>query len=136
MPARPPATTQFGAVVPDSVAQTLSCVADITAIVTGPNGEPLQLGRSSRLATPAQRQALKLRDKHCRFPGCDRPWCIVHHAKPWALGGTTDIDTMVLLCEEHHAVVHRDDWVIVRLPDGTYTAQPPMPPTGSAEPPF
>ena len=49
------------------------------------------------------------RDRHCRFPGCDRPqaWCDVHHVTHWADGGSTALDNLLLLCRRHHGLVHR-----------------------------
>ncbi len=51
----------------------LGCDASVTRIVFGPDGIPLELGRSLRLFSPAQRRALAVRDGGCRFPGCTRP---------------------------------------------------------------
>jgi hypothetical protein len=54
--------------------------------------KPLQLyqGRSTRLATPAQRLVLYALERGCSHPGCDIPtsWCQAHHAtKDWSKGG-------------------------------------------------
>ena len=67
------------------------------------DAKPLQLynGRSTRLATPAQRLVLYALERGCTRPGCDVPayWCQVHHAtKDWANGGQTDIDDLTLAC--------------------------------------
>jgi len=47
----------------------------------GAPGQPLALGRSTRVVSPAQRHALTVRDRGCVFPACDRPlaWCDAHH---------------------------------------------------------
>ena len=39
--------------------------------------QPLEVGRATRVVSPAQRTALAVRDGGCRYPGCDRPvaWC-------------------------------------------------------------
>ena len=46
----------------------------------------------------SQRKALVVRDKGCRFPGCDRPadWTDAHHMQHWADGGKTVIENLVL----------------------------------------
>lgn len=91
----------------------MACDAQIIPMVLGSASQPLDVGRASRLATPAQRAALAQRDKGCTFPGCDRPpsWCEAHHLNPWETGGHTDLDELALLCCRHHTVVHRDGLV-------------------------
>jgi len=44
-----------------------------------------------------------LRDKHCRFPGCDRPvaWADGHHLRHWIDGGPTAMWNVWLLCAGH-----------------------------------
>ena len=96
----------------------LACTAGlIPAVLDGPS-QPLDLGRSERLFTPAQRAALALRDGGCAFPGCDRPPadCEAHHTIPWHAGGPTDLDNGVLLCPHHHRLVEPDP----RQPDHTH----------------
>jgi hypothetical protein len=83
------------------------------------DGVPLKLGRQVRLATPAQRRALVMRDGGCVFPGCDaRPsWCDAHHVVPFGKGGSTDVETMAMLCRRHHGVTHRKGWTMVATAD-------------------
>jgi hypothetical protein len=85
--------------------------------------QSLNLGRTQRLATRAQRRALLARDGGCVFPGCDRPasWCDAHHLTPWEHGGNTDIDNLALLCRFHHGVTHRTSWSMTRDRDGTFS---------------
>jgi predicted restriction endonuclease len=72
------------------------------------------------LFSPAQRKALRLRDRECRVEGCTVPatWCEAHHLKPWALGGRTDLDHGVLLCSHHHHRAHDTRYLANRLPNG------------------
>jgi hypothetical protein len=51
----------------------LACDADIIPIFLGTHGEILDLGRKTRLFTPAQRLALTARDQGCTFPNCTIP---------------------------------------------------------------
>jgi hypothetical protein len=55
---------------------------------------------------PAMRRAVIVRDRVCRFPGCDRPptWCDAHHVVHWADGGPTAAANLLLLCRPHHRV--------------------------------
>jgi hypothetical protein len=123
------ARTGFGATISAARARWVACDADLTRIVLGPDGEPLDLGRTHRLVTPALRKAVIARDHSCVFAGCDAPhwWSEVHHVVHWALGGETSLGNSGLLCERHHTQVHhgflveRDTsgrWHTYR-PDGT-----------------
>jgi HNH endonuclease len=86
----------------------------------------LDVGRASRVITPAQRNALAVRDRGCVFPDCPRPlaWCEGHHLVHWADGGPTDLANLALLCRQHHRAVHEGGWQLTRGPDGRYTATP------------
>jgi hypothetical protein len=104
----------------DAMTRTLRCGADVTALVVDSLGVPLAMGRRVRLATPAQRTALAVRDGGCVFPGCDAPvrWCDAHHMPAWHDGGTTDESRMALLCRRHHGVAHRAGWISAIDVDG------------------
>src|SRR5205085_949246 len=54
-------------------ARRLACVARIIPAVLGGNCEVLDVGRSRRLFTRAQRTALGIRDGGCTADGCDWP---------------------------------------------------------------
>src|SRR5260370_11502320 len=56
-------------------------------------------GRGARVTSAARRRALRVRDKGCRFPGCDRPvnWTSAHHIIFWARGGLNEVANEVLL---------------------------------------
>ena len=96
-------------------AERLACDAAVARLVFGPDGVPLDLGRSQRLFSPAQRRALAIRDGGCRFPGCTRPprFTDAHHVVPWSQGGASDLHNALLLCRHHHRLVHEGDWRIV-----------------------
>ena len=53
---------------------------------------PLDVGRTRRFHTEAQRLALAVSQKHCQHPTCTVPaWlCHVHHTTPWTRGGRTN----------------------------------------------
>lgn len=104
-------------------ARRLACTAQIVPVVLGGMSEVLDLGRRSRLFSPAQRKAMAVRDKRCRAEGCTVPaaWCEAHHAtKPWAHGGSTDLADGVLLCSWHHHRAHDARYDARRTPDGDY----------------
>jgi hypothetical protein len=115
------AQTSTGEVVTAAEARRLACTAGIVPVVLDGTSEVLDLGRTRRLFSPAQRKALALRDRHCRAEGCDIPaaWCEAHHARePWSRGGRTDLADGLLLCPFHHHRAHHPDWRPDRMPDG------------------
>jgi hypothetical protein len=101
--------TLDGQVLTPETVRKLACDASIIPIVLGSDGEPLNVGRTKRLVTPAILAALWVRDKTCTFPGCGRPpqWCSAHHVIHWADGGTTCLLNLALLCQHHHTHVHQ-----------------------------
>lgn len=99
----------------------LACTARLVPAVLGTDSEVLDLGRSARLFSPAQRRAMAIRDRTCRAEGCDIPaaWCEAHHHRqPWAAGGRTDLDGGVLLCSWHHHRAHDHAYRHERLANG------------------
>ena len=107
-------------------ARRLACDAAVIPAVLGTHGEILDLGRKTRTVTAAQRRAVIARDRHCAYPGCRRSprRCDIHHVIPWAWGGPTDLDHLVLLCPAHHHRIHHSQWAI-HLIDGRAWFIPP-----------
>ena len=81
-------------------ARRLACTAGILPAVLGGKSVALDLGRESRLFSESQRVAKGLEHTTCAATGCERPyaWCELHHRRPWAQGGKTD------LAERHPAL--------------------------------
>lgn len=103
--------------------EQLTCGATVTRVVMAGESVILDMGRAKRLATPAQRRALTIRDRHCRFTGCHRPaqWCDAHHIDGWFdENGPTDLDNLVLLCRRHHTLIHNSRWTITRTAVGEF----------------
>ena len=69
--------------------------------------------------------AVRLRDKHCRFPGCHRPAArcqldhivAFDHANPRG-GGWTTVNNLQCLCDYHHSVKTAGYWTAIMLPGG------------------
>jgi hypothetical protein len=102
------------------VARRLSCDASVMRVVLSGRSEPLDVGRRTSIVPPAIRRAVIVRDRHCRFPGCDRPqaWCDAHHVVHWADGGPTALANLLLLCRRHHGMVHRSGGFGLKLMEG------------------
>ena len=66
----------------------------------------------------SMRRALRLRDKHCSFPGCSSDRADAHHIRWRSKGGPTTLDNLILLCRFHHRLVHEYGYQVCRGPDG------------------
>jgi hypothetical protein len=89
---------------------------------------PLDIGTATDTIPAHLRRAVAVRDRGCRFPGCDQPAtaCQPHHIIPRAQDGPTSLTNLLLLCTFHHLIaVHRWGWSITLHPDGTVTATSP-----------
>jgi len=85
------------------------------AVVIGENekGEPLNIGRKTRTVPIAIKRALKARDKSCAYPGCHHTRFVdAHHIEHWSNGGETSLDNLMLLCSQHHKLVHEGGFAI------------------------
>jgi hypothetical protein len=88
---------------------------------------PLDIGYSRSIPGHIRR-AVQLRDRHCAWPGCDRPavHCDVHHLRHQADGGETSVVNCALVCQFHHDIcIHRRGWRLILHPDGTTEARSP-----------
>jgi len=125
--------TEHGTRVSAGQLRQLACGAGVLPAVLGTESQVLDLGRTQRLHSPAQRRALAHRDLGCAFPDCDRPpgWTETHHIKSWLHDGTTDLDNGVLLCGHHHRQVHHSGWRIELNPRDK---RPDFYPPGASQP--
>ncbi|MFD4422607.1 DUF222 domain-containing protein [Agromyces sp. NPDC058484] len=114
--------------VPAATARQLAASAGIIPMVCGGDGEVLDLGRSKRLFSKAQRLALAERDGGCAHPGCRRPVAHTqaHHIRWWKRHhGPSDLENGVLLCAFHHGLLHRNGWRIEIRANRAWFIPPP-----------
>ena len=109
-----------GPAIPSDLARRLTC--DGLIMVQG-----LNLGRGTRVVSPAQRRALEARDgRVCAMPGCTRTHGLqAHHVIHWIYGGRTDLNNLVLLCHYHHRLFHDDGWTLRRRSNGRLLIRDP-----------
>ncbi len=129
--------------VPQRVLQDLFQRADAHPVIVA-NGVvfhapgEMNLGRTTRLASRAQRRALRALYPTCAVPGC----CVAyeftkpHHVHYWEHGGPTDLANLLPLCSKHHHAAHEGGWKLtlqpnrhltITLPDATIlTTGPPI----------
>ncbi len=118
--------TPFSGQVPLPLFSEEVCDANVTRMLVDSNGQILDVGRTQRLFTFAQRKILVARDMGCAFPDCTVPpqWTEAHHIIPWQNGGDTSVDNGVLCCSLHHHYLHDRGWS-VRLDGGAAWFKPP-----------
>jgi hypothetical protein len=115
--------------LPIESVKRLCCDSHAVVITENDQGEPLSIGRKTRIVPKAIERALHARDNSfCRFPGCpNRRYLHSHHVEHWSNGGETSLENLMLLCTIHHTLVHeggfrierdfQNRWYFVR-PDG------------------
>lgn len=123
----PAADLEFSIPISAKAVERIACDCNVTRILLGSDSAVIDVGRSKRVPSPAQKTALNVRDKGCRWPGCDRPatWTSAHHLVHWTRGGPTDLPNLVLLCYRHHWMVHEGRWQLVKTDDGQLLTIPP-----------
>jgi hypothetical protein len=126
----PAAELEFATPISARTVARLSCDCTLTRVLLGPDSAVIEVGRARRVVSGPTRRALDVRDRGCRWPGCDRPasWSAAHHLVHRAQGGTTELGNLVLLCHRHHRMVHEDGWQLVRTDDERLLTVPPAPP--------
>ena len=115
--------------VPIETVKRLCCDGKAVVLTETKEGEPLSIGRRSRIVPKGIERALRARDRNtCQFPGCrNHRFLHMHHIEHWSAGGETALDNLMLLCTKHHTLVHEgrfridrdfnDNWTFYR-PDG------------------
>jgi hypothetical protein len=82
------------------------------------------VGNSDRY-TPAAAvdRFVRVRDRTCQFPGCNRPaeFADLDHRIAFADGGRTTTENLHCLCRHHHRLKHEGGWTVAPNPDGTTT---------------
>jgi hypothetical protein len=73
--------------------------------------------------SPALDRYVRLRDRTCQFPGCNRPaeFTDLDHRTPFAAGGRTTAANLWCLCRHHHRLKHEGGWHTHPNPDGSHT---------------
>jgi hypothetical protein len=115
------------------VVRRLACDATVHLLVENPDGTVAGYGRRRRIVPDKMRGRLRRRDRHCRWFGCTRTRALrAHHLEHWTAGGETEEANCVLLCHQHHKLVHEGGWTVTGEPSGTLTFHRPS--SGAALP--
>jgi hypothetical protein len=129
----PAAEMEHSLPVSSKTIERLACDSSIARVLLNSESLVIDVGRSKRVVSEPGRRALAARDGHCRWPDCDRPASrsAAHHVVHWIHGGSTDLESLILLCHRHHWMVHEGNWQIVRTDNGRMLTIPPLVTFGS-----
>jgi hypothetical protein len=97
------------------------------AIFDEHTSEALYLGRTKRLASPAQRIVLHALHRGCTRPGCTVPgyWSQAHHITDWKADGRTNINDLTLACGPDNRMIDKTGWTTRRNTRGHTEWLPP-----------
>jgi hypothetical protein len=107
----PPAELGWGGQLSPQAARRICCDAAVARLVAT-DSRVLDVGRTTRVWSSAQRRAVNARDRGCRGPNCARPiaWTQIHHLRWWRHDGPTNLDNGLALCHHCHHLVHDRGW--------------------------
>jgi Domain of unknown function (DUF222)/HNH endonuclease len=111
----PPADLELSLPISTRSAERIACDCTMSRVLLA-DSMVIDVGRATRVVSAPTMRALRVRDKGCRFPGCDRQvnWSSPHHIIHWSRGGPGNLPNLVLLCYFHHRLVHEGGWQVIK----------------------
>jgi Domain of unknown function (DUF222)/HNH endonuclease len=111
----PPADLDLSLPISVRTAERIACDCTMSRVLLA-DSMVIDVGRATRTVSAPTMRALRVRDKGCRFPGCDRQvnWSNPHHLIYWSRGGPSKLSNLVLLCYFHHRLVHEGGWQVIK----------------------
>ena len=112
----PPAELDLSLPISIRTAERLACDCTMSRVLLA-DSMVIDVGKATRTVSPPTMRALRVRDKGCRFHGCDRQvnWSNPHHIVYRSRGGSDKLDNLVLLCFFHHRLVHEGGWQVIKV---------------------
>jgi hypothetical protein len=112
----PPADLDLSLPISIRTAERLACDCTMSRVLLA-DSMVIDVGKATRTVSPPRMRALRVRDKGCRFPGCDRQvnWSNPHHIIYRSRGGSDKLENLVLLCFFHHRLVHEGGWQVIKV---------------------
>jgi hypothetical protein len=116
-----------GIPLPDGMVESLRAQARLAPVAVDDAGAPVMSGRARQTVSSKTKRAVKLRDGHCRIPGCTRSHALqVHHLIPVTWGGSDDLSNLAAVCvggstDHHKLLVPHGPYLLIgnpNVPDG------------------
>jgi len=100
-------TLEAGPQVGPNAVEAIMCTGTVEVTARTPDGQPLAMGRRTRVIPPRLRRFVLHRDGAvCTVAGCVSRYRLqIHHITPWSQDGRTDPENLTTLCWFHHQVV-------------------------------
>ena len=114
-----------GSRLPATVLEELSCNARWTGLVFDRAGDAIWRSRSRRTVTDTQWQTLLAKHGGCFHCAAPPGMCQAHHITPYAKGGATNLDNLIMVCWNCHHKIHHHNWRIHEHADGSHSLHPP-----------
>ena len=112
----------YGPIDGETAREIASWAPFFRRMITDPvQGVSLDLDRTRYRPNADLRLWLRLRDRTCTHPGCNRSVAAsdLDHTKDWDHDGKTRDRNLAHLCRGHHLLKHRMAWTVVQAPDGS-----------------
>ena len=111
----PPAGLELSLPISNRTLERMACDCTMSRVLLA-DSMVIDVGRATRTVSAPTLRALRVRDKGCRFPCCDRQVDLTnpHHIVHWARGGPGNLPNLVLLCYYHHRLVHEGGWQVIK----------------------
>jgi hypothetical protein len=112
----PPADLDLSLPISTRTAERIACDCTMSRVLLA-DSMVIDVGRATRTVSAPTMRALRVRDKGCRFPGCDRQvnWSNPHHIIYRSRGGSDKLTNLLLLCFFHHRLVHEGGWQVIKV---------------------
>ncbi|TDK27722.1 HNH endonuclease [Arthrobacter crusticola] len=118
----------YGPIAPDLARRLAAHAPSFTRLLTHPEtGAVLSVGRDTYTVPADLKKWLRVRDRTCRHPGCNRSAAAAEldHTLPWSRAGTTAHNNLAHLCRRHHMLKSQGLWHYEQPQPGNITATSP-----------
>lgn len=112
----------YGPIDPDTARRLAAHAPSFTRLLTHrETGAVLSVGRTRYKPPKDLQDWVRVRDKTCRHPGCNRSavGCEIDHTTPWAHGGETCASNLAAFCRKHHRFKTMGFWKHKQPVEGT-----------------
>jgi hypothetical protein len=110
----------YGPITADQARNLAALARSWLPVLTDGHGRAVAAARTLRIPPAWLQRLVRLRDRHCRFPGCRRAaaQCEIDHIIAWEDCGETTLENLQCLCKAHHRAKHHGGWKTRPGPEG------------------